>query len=101
MNATVTMVATARQNYNGVGVNSGQEFEATSEAEAADLVAVNMARRKFPKGRALPAAKPDANAGRTETRDLTADVPGDEPAPVDSASVRSTYSRRDMRARRS
>lgn len=44
-NAPVEMIATMRQTYNGKALRSGDQFSVPSEAEAADLVAVNMARR--------------------------------------------------------
>ena len=114
--ASVPMIASARQTYAGRALKTGDAFDASSEAEAADLIAVNMARRAKP-APAMLATKPVVASPATyETKTVTAapttaddpseeDPPGDEPEGVELTTTapsnkHSHYNRRDMRAKR-
>lgn len=71
----VPMVSTMRQNYKGRALRAGDEFE-VSELEAADLVAVNAARRVK---RPAPVAQAVLPKAETLTREVTAAEPTDDP----------------------
>ena len=81
MGQPVPMVAAARQVYNGRALRAGDEFDAASDSDADDLVAVNMARRRVvTKQEAAPAEQPQPQS--------------------DGNLTRGQYGRRDMQARR-
>lgn len=82
-------------------LKDGDEFEATSQLEADDLIAVNMARPKK-KISALeqPIKTRDLIAVETKTEESTGnDITFDEPVAT-PLTEKSTYSRRDLRAKR-
>lgn len=97
--ATVTMEATCRQTYNGRGILVGERFEAISEADAADLVAVRMAQRV--KSLAKPAAKTqEVVPPVVKTREVNADEEQSSPATGKAGAKEGHYNRRDVRATR-
>lgn len=108
---TVPMIATVRQTYNTRALKSGDSFDAVSEADAADLVAVRMAQRAKPKARLLGGTDTPAPA-RVEsappaavltTRNLEAadtDAPATDVDATEINTARGGYSRRDVRPKR-
>lgn len=105
----VPMVADVRQTYNGVALKRDQEFEASSEAEAADLVAVRMAHRVKPVAVLLNRNEYVAKVMESSTREVEAveaTPPGDAESEEHKASAvaamekKDGYQRRDMRAKR-
>lgn len=84
----VPMRALARQTYDGRALKSGDEFEATSEDEALDLIAVNMAER-----RTVPSNSANDGEGAAEETSTRAVQPkAQQPA--------GDYTHRSMKARR-
>lgn len=123
MERTITLVSDMRQTYNGVGLFTGSEFEAT-EADALDLIAMRHAHRKAPAAAApvrpvavetAPVAAPvaagvadaptgagyDTRAGQAADGDEE-DSTGEEtnPAPRGQGNKNTGYNRRDIRAKR-
>lgn len=105
------MVATARQLYEGRWLHSGEPFEAASEADADDLVAIRFAARV--NRPAIPpvdpsAAKQEASAASggtdagngTQTSDKPVEQSNKEKLDEYRNSQKNTYGRRDMRNRR-
>lgn len=108
----VPMISTMRQTYKGRALKADDTFDAASEEEAADLVAVNCARRAK---RTTAASVVQVPKAETITRDVTAEAASeaDEPAPIgdggaseasspqhNSYGNKNKYDHRAMRAKR-
>lgn len=103
----ISLIATCRQSYYGRLLRDGDEFEALSQPEADDLIAVNMARLNKKKIAAVqqPIKTRDLNAVvEAKTEEQPAAAAGNEVTPDDSVATplneKSTYNRRDLRAKR-
>lgn len=104
MNTPVAMIALARQTYNGRALKTDDSFDATSEEEAADLVAVRMAVRAKPTARVLTKSiAPQETFTRamapTKAED-DSEGPNDENIQPVKIVDKGNYNRRDMRAKR-
>lgn len=112
----IEMVATQRQVHNGVGLLMGQNFLANDESEAADLVALNAARRVPQKKTFVSPVMTRTMEAQEETAPVQASEAGTENASTEDPAVLRAkreqeardrvagkpgqHQRRDMRARR-
>lgn len=96
LHSPVQMVALCRQNYGGRGILTNEEFTASSEAEADDLVAVRMAVRKKVAKAMLKTRELSAEAAPVEITPANGVVD----APAVATGKAGNYNRRDVRATR-
>lgn len=122
----IPMTSTTKQTYERQSLTANQDFECLNEADADDLVALNMAKRKQPKAKPQPAqpAVPkitEPSPPQVITRDIDSSekqaeqqAPAGEPAEdgdeaptggvpdvgQQGQQARDKYNRRDMRAKR-
>lgn len=108
----VQMVSDVRQTYNGRAILRDEIFEATSEAEAADLIAVRVAHRVKPVAKLLEKQVPvayvtkvmEAATATTVTEENIQTSSQEPESEVPSAAAvldkKDGYNRRDMRAKR-
>lgn len=101
-NASISMVATARQTYNGRALKTGDVFDVKSEVDAADLVAVRMAVRAVKPAPAQPirvAVSPAPYEVKVMEPEETGATPSDIVTPTEqdnTTSEKDKYHRRDM-----
>lgn len=117
----IPMIATMRQVYEGTPLYSGSRFNAKSELDAKDLIAMRMAMRdpqgavKVELSAASPTVAPEVAVSNTvavedapqpegyTARDQAATEDAEEPVEDDKQGNKGSskgYNRRDMRARR-
>lgn len=81
-----TMIAIARQTYEGKSIGVGQQFQAISELDADDLVAVRMAQRVKVPAKPFQRSEP----AKVTTRDVSTDhaeAAADAPENADTSSA--------------
>lgn len=97
------MVAIVRQTFNGRALRTGDEFDAGTQAEADDLVAVRMAVPKKPVAEILKPEAPVLVAKVVEPEPepaLTAQADETQEGSEGNTSTTGRYNRRDVRAKR-
>ena len=103
----VPMIATARQCYEGRWLHSGEPFEASSEEDAADLIAIDFAvrvNRPVPVTKEMDAGSPSGDAQEGVPTDVGTDTGAVATAPDEQDrnrhQKRNEYNHRSMRARK-